>query len=145
MLTNAGHRVLVQRGAGEGSGYPDSEYKAAGAESFRCVDWSWALERAAARLRAIDPVRTFFYSSGRSSNEAGFVFQLLARAYGTNNVNNCSYYCHQATSVGLDASIGTGTATVELADLTGCDLIFLIGANPASNPTESNDPHPFAD
>ncbi len=108
-------------------------FKEAGAERFRCVDWSWALARAAARLGATDPARTFFYSSGRSSNEAGFIFQLLARAYGTNNVNNCSYYCHQATNVALDASIGTGTSTVELADLTGCDLIFLIGANPASN------------
>ena len=55
--------------------------------------------------------RLFFYSSGRSSNEAGFVFQLLARAYGTNNVNNCSYYCHQATSEGLATTIGKGTST----------------------------------
>ncbi|MFZ9051071.1 MAG: FdhF/YdeP family oxidoreductase [Steroidobacteraceae bacterium] len=108
-------------------------YKESGSTRFRCVDWDWALDHAAARLRGTDPHRSFFYSSGRSSNEAGFVFQLLARAFGTNNVNNCSYYCHQATSVGLDASIGTGTATIELEDLQGCDLIFLLGANPASN------------
>lgn len=108
-------------------------YKARGADRFRRVDWEWALDHAATRLQATDPHRSFFYSSGRSSNEAGFVFQLLARTFGTNNVNNCSYYCHQATSVGLDASIGTGTATVELEDLQGCDLIFLLGANPASN------------
>ena len=57
----------------------------------------------------------------------------MARAYGTNNVNNCSYYCHQATSVALGSTIGTGTATVELDDLDRCDLIFVIGANPASN------------
>src|SRR5690606_1547390 len=62
-----------------------------------------------------------------------FVFQLLARAWGTNNVNNCSYYCHQATSEGLATTIGKGTATVELNDLTGADLIFVIGANPSSN------------
>jgi len=61
------------------------------------------------------------------------VFQLLARAWGTNNVNNCSYYCHQATSEGLATTIGKGTSTVELEDLTGADLIFVIGANPASN------------
>ncbi len=61
------------------------------------------------------------------------MFQLLARAYGTNNVNNCSYYCHQATSEGLATTIGKGTSSVELADLTGADLIFVIGANPSSN------------
>jgi molybdopterin-dependent oxidoreductase alpha subunit len=61
------------------------------------------------------------------------VLQLLARLWGTNNVNYCSYYCHQATSVGLESTIGTGTSTVELDDLNGCDLIFVIGANPASN------------
>jgi len=59
--------------------------------------------------------------------------QLFARLYGTNNINNCSYYCHQATSVGLASTIGSGTATVELADLELTDLVFVIGANPASN------------
>ncbi|WP_116368480.1 FdhF/YdeP family oxidoreductase [Parahaliea mediterranea] len=108
-------------------------YKAAGEQHYREVDWDWALEHAAQRFRACAPERSFFYSSGRSSNEAGFMLQLLARLYGTNNVNNCSYYCHQATSVGLGSTIGTGTATVELADLSGCDLVFVIGANPASN------------
>lgn len=108
-------------------------YKAAGDDRYRVVDWDFALSRAAERLRATAPDRTMFYSSGRSSNEAGFLFQLFARAYGTNNVNNCSYYCHQATGVGLGTTIGTGTATVELADLEKCDLIVVIGANPASN------------
>jgi len=61
------------------------------------------------------------------------VLQLMARMFGTNNVNNCSYYCHQATSVALASTIGTGTATVELDDLSDCDLIFIIGANPSSN------------
>ncbi len=108
-------------------------HKAAGDDRYRVVDWEFALSRAAERLRETDPDRTMFYSSGRSSNEAGFLFQLFARAFGTNNVNNCSYYCHQATSVGLKTTIGTGTATVELADLTRCDMIVVIGANPASN------------
>lgn len=97
------------------------------------VEWDWALSYAANRFAETTPDRSFFYSSGRSSNESGFVLQLLARLYGTNNVNNCSYYCHQATSVGLGTTIGTGTSTVELDDLSGCDLIFVIGANPASN------------
>ncbi len=108
-------------------------YKAAGSERYAPVAWDWAIAHAAARLKATDPSRSFFYSSGRSSNEAGFVFQLLARAFGTNNVNNCSYYCHQATSEGLATTIGKGTSTVELEDLTGADLIFVIGANPSSN------------
>lgn len=108
-------------------------HRRAGDSHYRAVSWDFAIARAAERLRATDPDRSFFYSSGRSSNEAGFVFQLLARAWGTNNVNNCSYYCHQATSEGLKTTIGTGTSTIELEDLTGADLIFVIGANPASN------------
>src|SRR5690606_17180165 len=59
-------------------------FKAAGSDRYAPVDWDWAIAHAAARLRATDPARSFFYSSGRSSNEAGFVFQLLARAWGTN-------------------------------------------------------------
>jgi len=108
-------------------------YKAPGSGRYEPVSWDWAIAHAASRLRQTDPSRTFFYSSGRSSNEAGFVFQLLARVYGTNNVNNCSYYCHQATSEGMATTIGKGTASVELEDLTGADLIFVIGANPSSN------------
>ncbi|CAN7383542.1 FdhF/YdeP family oxidoreductase [Devosia sp. LjRoot3] len=108
-------------------------FRRAGSDRFEPLDWDAALDHAAHRLAETDPKRTFFYSSGRSSNEAGFLFQLLARAYGTNNVNNCSYYCHQATSEGLATTIGKGTATVELEDLTGADLIFVIGANPSSN------------
>jgi molybdopterin-dependent oxidoreductase alpha subunit len=108
-------------------------YKPADANHYQPVEWDFAIKRIADRLAATDPSRSFFYSSGRSSNEAGFLLQLLARLYGTNNVNNCSYYCHQATGVALGNTIGTGTSTVELKDLSGCDLIFVIGANPSSN------------
>jgi molybdopterin-dependent oxidoreductase alpha subunit len=108
-------------------------WKARGSDRYTPVGWDQAMEIAGARFAAAKPERTFFYSSGRSSNEAGFLLQLLARVYGTNNVNNCSYYCHQATSVALADTIGTGTSTVELDDLKGCDAIFVIGANPASN------------
>jgi molybdopterin-dependent oxidoreductase alpha subunit len=108
-------------------------FKPSGADRYQPISWDDALDIAAGRLRGSPAERAFFYSSGRSSNEAGFILQLFARAYGTNNVNNCSYYCHQATSVALEHAIGTGTSTVELADLGKCDLIFLIGANPASN------------
>jgi molybdopterin-dependent oxidoreductase alpha subunit len=108
-------------------------FKAKAANRYYEAEWDWALSYAASRFAETKPNRSFFYSSGRSSNESGFVLQLLARLYGTNNVNNCSYYCHQATSVGLGSTIGTGTATIELEDLSGCDTIFVIGANPASN------------
>lgn len=108
-------------------------YKPKHEDKYRPISWHEGLDIATRRFSSTDPNRTFFYASGRSSNEAAFVFQLLARAYGTNNVTNCSYYCHQATGVGLASTIGTGTATVELADLGKSDLIFVIGANPASN------------
>ncbi len=108
-------------------------YKAKHSSHYQRISWAKAIEIAAEKMKSVDPSRSFFYSSGRSSNEAGFLLQLIARLYGTNNVNNCSYYCHQATGVALNKTIGTGTATIELEDLTGCDLFFLIGANPASN------------
>lgn len=108
-------------------------FKAKDSKQYRIVDWQWALNYAAQQFKQTQPERSFFYSSGRSSNEAGFILQLLARLYGTNNISNCSYYCHQASAVGLINSIGTATSTIEINDLTGCDLIFLIGANPASN------------
>ncbi len=112
-------------------GFPVLKRK--GEDRYQRVSWDDAMVFAADKFLATAPDRTFFYSSGRSSNEAGFILQLLARLYGTNNVNNCSYYCHQATGVALGSTIGTGTSTVELEDLTRCDLIFVIGANPSSN------------
>ncbi|MFQ5449063.1 MAG: FdhF/YdeP family oxidoreductase [Nitrospinaceae bacterium] len=104
-----------------------------GGAHYRPLPWNEAIEQVADRLKSTPPGRAFFYASGRSSNEAGFLLQLLARQWGTNNVNNCSFYCHQASGVGLSQSLGTGTATIELEDLDSVDLIFLIGANPASN------------
>ncbi len=100
---------------------------------YRKIDWSDALDRVAAKMGRTKPAESFFYFSGRSSNEAGFLYQLVARLYGTNNINNCSYYCHQASGVALGTVTGTGTATVVLDDVHHCDLLFLIGANPSSN------------
>lgn len=108
-------------------------FKAEGATHFRPLPWDEALAKISDKLRATPPEQSFFYFSGRSSNEAGFLLNLLARVYGTNHVNNCSYYCHQASGVGLGSSIGTGTATVRAEDLDKADLFFLIGGNPASN------------
>ena len=111
----------------------DPIYAGPGETHYRTISWEEALGRLAARLKSGGPGRCFFYSSGRSSNEAGFVLQLFARTFGTNDVNNCSYYCHQASSVGLSSSLGTGTATVRLEDVEQSDLYLLIGGNPASN------------
>lgn len=100
---------------------------------YRTVSWDDALNRIVGKLKSTASDRAFFYASGRSSNEAGFLLQLFARLFGTNNVNNCSYYCHQASGVAMTQSLGTGTATVQLEDLDAADMVFLIGANPASN------------
>src|SRR5207247_947837 len=78
---------------------------------YRVIGWEEALDRVAGQLRSTPPDQSFFYASGRSSNEAGFLLQLFGRLYGTNYVNNCSFYCHQASGVGLGQSLGTGTAT----------------------------------
>lgn len=103
---------------------------------YRRIDWEEAIQRIARKLQKTDPRQAFFYLSGRSSNEAGFLLQLFARLWGTNNINNCSYYCHQASGVGLSSVTGSGTATITLDDLDllgAGDVLFLIGANPASN------------
>lgn len=108
-------------------------YKGKNDTHFQAISWEEALKNIIEKFCATSSDRTFFYSSGRSSNEAAFILQLFARLYGTNNVNNCSYYCHQASGVGLNLSLGTATATIMLEDLQQSDLIFVIGANPASN------------
>ncbi len=104
-----------------------------GATHYRPIMWQEAYERMAKHYQQVRADETFWYFSGRSSNEAGFLLQLLARVYGTNNVNNCSYYCHQASGVGLQSSVGSGTATIVLDDFENSDLVFIIGGNPASN------------
>jgi molybdopterin-dependent oxidoreductase alpha subunit len=106
---------------------------ARGENYYQTISWDEALARIAEKLRAIRPDESFWYTSGRSSNEAGFLVQLFARLYGTNNVNNCSFYCHQASGVGLNNTLGTGTATLALEDLDHADLVFVIGGNPPSN------------
>ncbi|MEQ9410782.1 MAG: FdhF/YdeP family oxidoreductase [Fuerstiella sp.] len=104
-----------------------------GGTHFRPVSWDEALQKMVSAMQSAGPLRSFFYASGRSSNEAGFLLQLMSRLFGTNYVNNCSYYCHQASGVGLGSSIGTGAGTVRLEDLEHTDLYILIGANPSSN------------
>ncbi|HCO22952.1 MAG TPA: histidine kinase, partial [Gimesia maris] len=104
-----------------------------GEKHYKPISWDAAFDLVVDRLKAAGPERTFYYASGRSSNEAGFLFQMMSRLMGTNYVNNCSYYCHQASGVGLGSSIGTGAGTIKLEDLEHTDLYILIGANPSSN------------
>ena len=108
-------------------------YAGPGDTHYQVISWDAALARCVENCKKTSPEQSFFYVSGRSSNEAGFLLQLFARMYGTNNVNSCSYYCHQASGVGLTSVTGSGTATIVLDDLTHCDLLFLMGGNPASN------------
>lgn len=100
---------------------------------YRRVSWNEAMDLAGAALREAAPRETFFYASGRSSNEAAFLLQLIARAYGTANIHNCSYYCHAASSVALDGVYGSGTGSITLEDIQQTDVVVIAGANPASN------------
>jgi anaerobic selenocysteine-containing dehydrogenase len=105
----------------------------AGDTHFRRIGWDEALDLTASALKEAPRDEVFFYGSGRSSNEAAFLMQTLARAYGTANIHNCSYYCHQASGVALGRLIGSGTSTVVLDDLDKADLAIVAGANPSSN------------
>jgi molybdopterin-dependent oxidoreductase alpha subunit len=98
------------------------------------ISWDDALAKIGAALRALPhPDMAEFYTSGRASNEAAFLYQLFAREFGTNNFPDCSNMCHEATSVGLPESIGVGKGTVSLEDFDHCDALFCIGHNPGTN------------
>jgi molybdopterin-dependent oxidoreductase alpha subunit len=98
------------------------------------ISWDLALARIGAALGGLPhPDMAEFYTSGRASNEAAFLYQLFAREYGTNNFPDCSNMCHEATSVGLPESIGVGKGTVALEDFDHCDAVFCIGHNPGTN------------
>jgi molybdopterin-dependent oxidoreductase alpha subunit len=103
-------------------------------DTYRPIAWEDAFQRIGASLRALpEPNMAEFYTSGRASNEAAFLYQLFARAFGTNNFPDCSNMCHEATSVGLPESIGVGKGTVTLEDFDHADAIFCIGHNPGTN------------
>jgi len=98
------------------------------------VDWDEAFALIARELNALaDPNEAEFYTSGRTSNEAAFMYQLFARRFGTNNFPDCSNMCHEPTSVGLPESIGIGKGTVLLDDFADAEAIFILGQNPGTN------------
>ncbi|AQV98368.1 CbbBc protein [Cupriavidus necator] len=102
-------------------------------DTFRAVEWEAAFARIGEILRGLSPEQVEFYTSGRASNEAAYLYQLFAREYGTNNFPDCSNMCHEPTSVGLPRSIGIGKGTVSLDDFDACELIISIGHNPGTN------------
>ncbi|EFK3452522.1 FdhF/YdeP family oxidoreductase [Escherichia coli] len=103
-------------------------------DCYKPLSWQQAFDEIGARLQCYsDPNQVEFYTSGRTSNEAAFLYQLFAREYGSNNFPDCSNMCHEPTSVGLAASIGVGKGTVLLEDFEKCDLVICIGHNPGTN------------
>ncbi|WP_437724507.1 FdhF/YdeP family oxidoreductase [Sorangium sp. So ce861] len=105
-----------------------------GASHYRPVSWDEALELVASSLRGLrSPDEAVFYTSGRTSNEAAFLYQLFVREYGTNNLPDCSNMCHESSGVGLREAIGVGKGTVSLHDFERADAIFVVGQNPGTN------------
>ncbi|MFE0729881.1 FdhF/YdeP family oxidoreductase [Streptomyces antibioticus] len=98
------------------------------------ITWHDAFELVGRTLRSLDdPNQASFYTSGRLGNEATFLYQLMVRELGTNNLPDCSNMCHEASGRALDASLGTGKGTVDLKDWESTDALFIMGVNAASN------------
>ncbi len=101
---------------------------------YRPIEWDDAIQLVAAKLNSLSsPDEAVFYTSGRTSNEAAFLYQLFVRQFGTNNLPDCSNMCHESTSVALNESIGLGKATIRLEDFEKTDLVIVIGQNPGTN------------
>ena len=105
-----------------------------GTDYYSELSWDEAFDIIADELVSLDnPDQAVFYTSGRTSNEAAFLWQLLARRFGTNNLPDCSNMCHESSGVALGDSIGIGKGTVTLDDFTKADLIIVVGQNPGTN------------
>ncbi|MGE8470900.1 MAG: FdhF/YdeP family oxidoreductase, partial [Paraburkholderia hospita] len=103
-------------------------------DRYAPISWEDAFALVGRHLNALDhPDQADFYTSGRASNEAAFLYQLFVREFGSNNFPDCSNMCHEATSVGLPQSIGVGKGTVLLEDFEHADAIFIFGQNPGTN------------
>jgi len=105
-----------------------------GATHYAPIPWDEAFALIASELKALGtPDEAAFYTSGRTSNEAAFLYQLLVRQFGTNNLPDCSNMCHESSGTALGETIGIGKGTVKLDDFEKSDLIFIIGQNPGTN------------
>ncbi len=108
--------------------------KRPGGTHYQPIDWDEAFNLIGAHLNALNsPDEAIFYTSGRASNESAFIYQLFARAFGTNNMPDCSNMCHESTSIALQESIGIGKASVSIEDVYQAKLIILAGQNPGTN------------
>lgn len=105
-----------------------------GGTHYEPISWDDAFALVAGELAALDsPDQAAFYTSGRTSNEAAFLYQLFVRKLGTNNLPDCSNMCHESSGAGMGASLGVGKGTVTLADFELADAIFIVGQNPGTN------------
>ena len=105
-----------------------------GASHYEQIDWDEAFNMIANELNSLSsPDEAAFYTSGRTSNEAAFLYQLFARQFGTNNLPDCSNMCHESSGAALSETIGIGKGTVTLEDFELAEAIFVIGQNPGSN------------
>lgn len=108
-------------------------YKAAGSDHYAPVSWERALDIIANGLNALDdPNEATFYTSGRTSNEAAFLYQLFVRAFGTNNLPDCSNMCHESTGLAMGETIGVGKSAITYTDFAKSDLIIIMGQNPGT-------------
>jgi len=105
-----------------------------GSAQYEPISWDEAFRLIGGRLQSLDsPDRAAFYTSGRTSNEAAFLYQLFVRQFGTNNLPDCSNMCHESSGAALTEVIGRGKGTVTLDDFALADAIFVIGQNPGTN------------
>ncbi|QBE47936.1 FdhF/YdeP family oxidoreductase [Leucobacter triazinivorans] len=109
-------------------------YKAKGSDHYEPIGWDAAYALIADHLHALDtPDEAAFYTSGRASNEAAFIYQLFARVLGTNNLPDCSNMCHESTGTAMTHTVGIGKSTVAYKDFEESDLIIIMGQNPGTN------------
>ena len=98
------------------------------------ISWESAFQRISKELKAlVNPNEAIFYTSGRTSNEAAFLYQLMARKFGTNNLPDCSNMCHESSGTALSESLGIGKGSVTLDDFNHAELVMVIGQNPGTN------------
>ena len=103
-------------------------------DHYQPITWQGAFDTIATEMSSLrSPDEAIFYTSGRTSNEAAFLWQLLARSFGTNNLPDCSNMCHESSGVALNETIGIGKGTVKLEDFERADLIVVVGQNPGTN------------
>ncbi len=109
-------------------------YLAADSSRYVPISWDEAFEKIATKIKSLNtPDEACFYTSGRTSNEAAFLYQLFARQVGTNNLPDCSNMCHESSGKGLAETVGIGKGSVTLQDLHQAELIIVMGQNPGTN------------